>query len=132
MVRLITVLFGSRRQYVLMVPAVLQSDSPSQVCLQFFNLNQTISVRVVLESVPQSRVKFTSGLTSSPCFSVSSQIPPVISVPLAFISFTAKGTTFDVKERRSVMIWNLESFVFVQTDKPIYKPGQSGEYLFSL
>uniref|UniRef100_A0A8C2TZ08 Ovostatin n=1 Tax=Coturnix japonica TaxID=93934 RepID=A0A8C2TZ08_COTJA len=113
-------------QYVLMVPAVLQSDSPSQVCLQFFNLNQTISVRVVLEYGTVNTTIFEKNTTASNGLQcLNFMIPPVISVPLAFISFTAKGTTFELKERRSVMIWNMESFVFVQTDKPIYKPGQS-------
>uniref|UniRef100_A0A8V0ZKN1 Ovostatin n=1 Tax=Gallus gallus TaxID=9031 RepID=A0A8V0ZKN1_CHICK len=113
-------------QYVLMVPAVLQSDSPSQVCLQFFNLNQTISVRVVLEYDTINTTIFEKNTTTSNGLQcLNFMIPPVTSVSLAFISFTAKGTTFDLKERRSVMIWNMESFVFVQTDKPIYKPGQS-------
>lgn len=81
--------------------------------------------------VQQILEQMTLRLASSLCFLVSLQIPPVNSVPLAFISFSAKGTTVSLEERRSVMIWNAESFVFVQTDKPIYKPGQSGEYLFS-
>ncbi|XP_021250470.1 ovostatin [Numida meleagris] len=113
-------------QYVLMVPAVLQSDSPSQVCLQFLNLNQTISVRIILEYGTVNTTVFEKNTTASSglqCLNFT--IPPAVSVPLAFISFSAKGTTFHLEERRSVMIWNMESFVFVQTDKPIYKPGQS-------
>ncbi|NXI72840.1 OVOS protein, partial [Anseranas semipalmata] len=113
-------------QYVLMVPAVLQNDSPGQVCLQFLNLNQTISVRVILEYGAVNTTIFEKTMMASnglQCFNFT--IPPVSSVPLAFISFSAKGTTVSLEERRSVMIWNTESFVFVQTDKPIYKPGQS-------
>lgn len=83
-------------------------------------------------AVQQGLEQTTSRLATSPCSSVSSQIPPVSSAPLAFISFSARGTTVSLEERRSVMIWNTESIVFVQTDKPIYKPGQSGEYLFGL
>uniref|UniRef100_A0A8B9NRJ9 OVOS protein n=1 Tax=Apteryx owenii TaxID=8824 RepID=A0A8B9NRJ9_APTOW len=106
------------RQYVLMVPAVLQNDSPGQVCLQFLSVNQTIFVRVILEY---------GAVNTQPllCFSVSSQISPVSSVLLAFISFSAHGNTVSLEEQRSVMIWNMESIVFGQTDKPIYKPGQS-------
>uniref|UniRef100_A0A8C3PTL8 OVOS protein n=1 Tax=Calidris pygmaea TaxID=425635 RepID=A0A8C3PTL8_9CHAR len=113
-------------QYVLMVPAVLQTDSPSQVCLQFLNLNETISVRVILEYGAVNTTIFEKTMTASnslQCFNFT--IPPVSSAPLAFISFSAKGTTVSLEERRSVMIWNTESIVFVQTDKPIYKPGQS-------
>ncbi|NXI47851.1 OVOS protein, partial [Galbula dea] len=114
-------------QYVLMVPAVLQTDSPSRVCLQFLNLNETISIRVILECgaanstiVEKTMAAASNGLQ---CFNFT--IPPVRSAPLAFISFSAKGSTVSLEERRSVMIWNTDSIVFVQTDKPIYKPGQS-------
>ncbi|NXT53834.1 OVOS protein, partial [Pluvianellus socialis] len=118
-------------QYVLMVPAVLQTDSPGQVCLQFLNLNETISARVILEYDAVNTTIFEKTTTASnglQCFNFT--IPHANSPPLAFISFSAKGTTVSLEERRSVMIWNMESIVFVQTDKPIYKPGQSGEYLF--
>ncbi|KAM4672096.1 LOW QUALITY PROTEIN: ovostatin-like [Amazona ochrocephala] len=112
-------------QYVLMVPAVLQTDSPGQVCLQFLNLNETISIRVILEYGTVNTTIFEKTMTSSndlQCFNFT--VPPVNSAPLAFISFSAKGNTVSLEERRSVMIWNTESIVFVQTDKPIYKPGQ--------
>lgn len=56
----------------------------------------------------------------------SLQVPPAASDPLAFISFSAKGPTVNLAERRSVAIQNVDSTVFVQTDKPIYKPGQKG------
>ncbi|NXW60107.1 OVOS protein, partial [Eurystomus gularis] len=113
-------------QYVLMVPAVLQTDSPGQVCLQFLNLNETLSVSVILEYGAVNTTIFEKTMTASnglQCFNLT--ISPVSSAPLAFISFSAKGTTVSLEERRSVMIWNMESFVFVQTDKPIYKPGQN-------
>ncbi|XP_010140122.1 PREDICTED: ovostatin-like [Buceros rhinoceros silvestris] len=112
-------------QYVLMVPAVLQTDSPGQVCLQFLNLNETVSVRIILEYGAVNTTIFEKIVTPSnglQCFNFT--VPPAKSAPLAFISFSAKGTTVSLEERRSVMIWNVESIVFVQTDKPIYKPGQ--------
>ncbi|KFP86852.1 Ovostatin, partial [Acanthisitta chloris] len=113
-------------QYVLMVPAVLQNDSPGQVCLQFLNLNETIFTRVMLEYSAVNTTIFEEIMTASSglqCFNF--KVPPVHSTQLAFISFSAKGTTVNLEEQRSVMIWNTESIVFVQTDKPIYKPGQS-------
>uniref|UniRef100_A0A663LXU2 Ovostatin n=1 Tax=Athene cunicularia TaxID=194338 RepID=A0A663LXU2_ATHCN len=55
---------------------------------------------------------------------VSLQVPPATSDPLAFISFSAKGATANITERRSVAIQNVDNAVFIQTDKPIYKPGQ--------
>ncbi|NXN25590.1 OVOS protein, partial [Nycticryphes semicollaris] len=118
-------------QYVLMVPAILQTDSPCQVCLQFLNLNETISIRAILEYGAVNTTIFEKTVTANnglQCFNFT--IPSINSALLAFISFSAKGSTVSLEERRSVMIWSTESIVFVQTDKPIYKPGQSGEYLF--
>lgn len=54
------------------------------------------------------------------------QVPPATSDPVAFISFSAKGATVDLTERRSVAIQNVNGAVFVQTDKPLYKPGETG------
>ncbi|NXP49587.1 OVOS protein, partial [Heliornis fulica] len=113
-------------QYVLMVPAVLQTDSPGQVCLQFLNLKEKISIRIILEHGPVNTTIFEKTMAPSnslQCFNFT--IHPTSSAPLAFISFSAKSATVNLEERRSVMIWNTESIVFVQTDKPIYKPGQS-------
>lgn len=87
----------------------------------------TVAAQVTGLAVQQVLEQITSRLTTSPCFPVSSQIPPVHSALLAFISFSAKGTTVSLEERQSVMIWSTDSIVFVQTDKPIYKPGQTGE-----
>uniref|UniRef100_A0A8C6Z9Y1 Ovostatin n=1 Tax=Nothoprocta perdicaria TaxID=30464 RepID=A0A8C6Z9Y1_NOTPE len=57
---------------------------------------------------------------------VSLQVPPATSDPLAFITFSAKGTTVNFAEKRSVAIENVDNTVFIQTDKPIYKAGQKG------
>uniref|UniRef100_A0A8C3SLY3 Alpha-2-macroglobulin n=1 Tax=Chelydra serpentina TaxID=8475 RepID=A0A8C3SLY3_CHESE len=61
-------------------------------------------------------------------FFVFSQAPHATSDPLAFITFSAKGHTVHLSERRSVAIQNVDGVVFIQTDKPIYKPGQTGEW----
>lgn len=61
----ITLMFGFYRQYVLMVPAVLQNDSPGQVCLQFLHLNETVSVRVILEYSSVNTTIFNETVTAS-------------------------------------------------------------------
>lgn len=64
-VKVITLMFGFHRQYVLMVPAVLQNDSPGQVCLQLLNLNETVSVRVILEHSSINDTIFKKTVTAS-------------------------------------------------------------------
>ena len=42
-----------------------------------------------------------------------------------------KGPTHNFSKKEAVLVRNKESVVFVQTDKPVYKPGQSGMKLHS-
>lgn len=43
-----------------------------------------------------------------------------------FLTVTVKGATLQFSSRKLVVVQNSESLVFIQTDKPIYKPGQTG------
>uniref|UniRef100_A0A8C0WKS1 Ovostatin n=1 Tax=Castor canadensis TaxID=51338 RepID=A0A8C0WKS1_CASCN len=51
------------------------------------------------------------------------QVPQKSSKELGFVTLLAKGATLKFYEKRSVAIVSEENVTFVQTDKPIYKPG---------
>lgn len=58
---------------------------------------------------------------------------PIFQVPrspsneeVMFLTIQVKGPTQEFKRRTTVVVKNQESLVFVQTDKPIYKPDQTG------
>lgn len=68
---------------------------------------------------------FKGGLLHS--FLVTLQLPKLrLPLPAAFLSVTVKGPTLQFSSRKLVTVQNSESLVFIQTDKPIYKPGQTG------
>ncbi|NXI90677.1 OVOS protein, partial [Psophia crepitans] len=116
---------SSELQYVLLVPAVVRSDSPQTACVQFHNLSEPLSLRIILEYGSIQKMIFEEFVTENDFFKCSEfKVPPATSDPLAFISFSAKGTTVNLAERRSLAIQNVDNAVFIQTDKPIYKPGQ--------
>ncbi|EDK99673.1 mCG132196, isoform CRA_a, partial [Mus musculus] len=45
-----------------------------------------------------------------------------------FLYVDIKGPTHEFSKRKAVLVKNKESVVFVQTDKPVYKPGQSVKF----
>ncbi|NXW37052.1 OVOS protein, partial [Phaetusa simplex] len=115
----------SYSQYVLLVPTVVRSDSPQTACVQFQSLSEPLSLSIVLEYGSIRQTLFEESVTKNDFFKCCKfKVPPATSDPLAFISFSAKGTTVNLAEKRSVAIENVDNTVFIQTDKPIYKPGQ--------
>uniref|UniRef100_A0A669QE22 Uncharacterized protein n=1 Tax=Phasianus colchicus TaxID=9054 RepID=A0A669QE22_PHACC len=121
-----TDLFSSScSQYVLLVPTVVRSNSPQTACVQFQSLSEPLSLSVVLEYSNVQTTLFEEFVTENDYFTCCDfKVPPATSDPLAFISFSAKGNTVNLTERRSVAIENVHNTLFIQTDKPIYKPGQ--------
>ncbi|NXS50014.1 OVOS protein, partial [Balaeniceps rex] len=113
-------------QYVLLVPTVVRSDSPQTACVQFHRLSEPLSLSIVLEYGSIRKTLLEESVAKNDFFKCSEfKVPPATSDPLAFISFSANGTTVNLAERRSVAIQNnVDNVVFIQMDKPIYKPGQ--------
>ncbi|NXD24456.1 OVOS protein, partial [Spelaeornis formosus] len=112
-------------QYVLLVPSVVRSDAPQTACVQLHNVSEPLSVSAVLQYGTVQNTLFEEPMTQNDFFKCSEfKVPPATSDPVAFISFSAKGATVDLSERRSVAIQNVDGAVFIQTDKPLYKPGQ--------
>ncbi|XP_062343441.1 ovostatin-like [Cinclus cinclus] len=117
---------SSETQYVLLVPSVVRSDAPQTACLQLHNLSEPLSVSVVLEYGRVQNTLLEEPVMENDFFKCSEfEVPPATSDPVAFVSFSAKGATVDLAERRSVAIQNMDGAVFIQTDKPLYKPGQT-------
>ncbi|KAM6093422.1 ovostatin-like [Theristicus caerulescens] len=116
---------SSEPQYVLLVPTVVRSNSPQTACVQLHRLREPLALSIILEYGSIRKTLFEESVTKNDFFKCCEfKVPPATSDPLAFISFSAKGTMVNLAERRSVVIQNVDNTVFIQMDKPIYKPGQ--------
>uniref|UniRef100_A0A8C7B1L0 OVOS protein n=1 Tax=Neovison vison TaxID=452646 RepID=A0A8C7B1L0_NEOVI len=123
--------FSLCRQYILWVSSVIQSHSTEKACLHLSNLNESVSLSVVLESDGYNTTIFDQSVEEDNFYACADfQVSQKSSEQLAFVTLLAKGETLRIFERRSVALTSEETVTFMQTDKPIYKPGENGKSVF--
>ncbi|KAM8776857.1 pregnancy zone protein-like [Rhynchonycteris naso] len=117
-------------QYMVLVSSTLHTETPEKACLFLSHLNETVTVSAFLEILREDRSLFSDLVAEKDLFHcVSFTLPRISSSEEeAFFTIQIKGLTHDFKKRRRVMVNNNPSLVFVQTDKPIYKPGQTVKF----
>ncbi|XP_029426258.1 murinoglobulin-2-like [Nannospalax galili] len=117
-------------QYMVLVPSQLHTETPEQSCLHLHHLNETVTVRASLQSSWGNKSLFNDLVVDKDLFHcVSFTIPRFLPSDLvAVLSVHIKGPTHEFKKKKAVLVKNRESIIFVQTDKPMYKPGQSVKF----
>ncbi|KAM7116504.1 LOW QUALITY PROTEIN: ovostatin homolog 2-like [Molossus nigricans] len=121
-----TVAVASEPQYILWVSSVIQSHSTEKACLHLLNLNESVSLSVVVEYAEVSITIFDQSVEEENFYACADfKVSQKPSEQLAFVTLLAKGHTLKIFERRSVALTSEETVTFVQTDKPIYKPGEN-------
>ncbi|NWV04047.1 A2MG protein, partial [Ptilonorhynchus violaceus] len=113
--------------YVVLVPFLIHTDSPEKVCVQLTHLNESVTLSATLEYQGENRSLIDDVVSERDVFTcLPFSLPKSrIVLPATFLHVTVKGATLQFRSRSLVMVQNAESLVFVQTDKPIYKPGQT-------
>uniref|UniRef100_A0A8D0GUF1 Uncharacterized protein n=1 Tax=Sphenodon punctatus TaxID=8508 RepID=A0A8D0GUF1_SPHPU len=120
------------RQYMVFVPFLIHTGVPEKVCVQLSHLNEAVVLSATLELVGVNRILITEKVLEKNIFKcIPFTLPKFESPSLAFLTVLVKGPTLEFRSRKSVLVKNTESLVFVQTDKPLYKPGQKGTRGFS-
>ncbi|XP_009465522.1 PREDICTED: alpha-2-macroglobulin-like [Nipponia nippon] len=114
-------------QYMVLLPFLIHTDSPEKVCVQLTHLNESVTLSATLEYQGENRSLIDDVVSEKDVFTcIPFSLPKSNSqLPVTFITVTVKGETLHFRSRKSVLVKNSESLVFVQTDKPVYKPGQT-------
>ncbi|XP_075365277.1 alpha-2-macroglobulin-like [Mycteria americana] len=114
-------------QYMVLLPFLIHTDSPEKVCVQLTHLNESVMLSATLEYQGENRSLIDDVVSEKDVFTcIPFSLPKSNSQsPVTFVTVTVNGATLQFRSRKSVLVKNSESLVFVQTDKPIYKPGQT-------
>uniref|UniRef100_A0A8C3U2W0 Alpha-2-macroglobulin n=1 Tax=Catharus ustulatus TaxID=91951 RepID=A0A8C3U2W0_CATUS len=109
------------------LPFLIHTESQEKVCVQLTHLNESVTLSATLEYLGENRSLIDDVVSEKDVFTcIPFSLPKSNSTSVAFLTVTVTGDTQQFKSRKSVLIKNSESLVFIQTDKPIYKPGQTG------
>ncbi|KFV74296.1 Alpha-2-macroglobulin, partial [Dryobates pubescens] len=113
--------------YMVLLPFLIHTDSPEKVCVQLSHLNESVTLSATLEYQGENRSLIDDVVAEKDIFTcIPFSLPKANNLsPDTFVTVVVKGATLQFKSRKSVVVKNSESLVFVQTDKPIYKPGQT-------
>ncbi|XP_038829725.1 alpha-2-macroglobulin-like isoform X3 [Salvelinus namaycush] len=117
-----------RPVYMVAIPAVIQAGSEAKLCASLLQPNETLVMTISLIVDEQSRILLqeSSDQEFHRCFQF--QAPHVESEEVQNFNVEVRGETFLSTEERKVMIKPYSPMTFIQTDKPIYNPGQTVQF----
>ncbi|NXD67624.1 A2ML1 protein, partial [Eolophus roseicapillus] len=116
--------------YAVAVPSQLYYPFSETVCLQLSRKQAVpIHVTVTLQSKAGNETLITQSISQLTFFHCTSfQVPPPVGNPdeVAFIVITVLEDNSEFQKKQKVLIKHTYKRTFIQTDKPVYKPGQIG------
>uniref|UniRef100_I3K5B8 Alpha-2-macroglobulin-like n=1 Tax=Oreochromis niloticus TaxID=8128 RepID=I3K5B8_ORENI len=109
--------------YLVAIPAVIEAGAETKFCATLRQPSGTLVMTVTLKSREKNTTLFTH--TSNEEFQTCVQFKaPLVQKEVQMFEVEVRGDTFYSKQVRKVMIQAYDPFTFIQTDKPIYLPGQ--------
>ncbi|XP_050752376.1 alpha-2-macroglobulin-like protein 1 [Gymnogyps californianus] len=114
--------------YAVAIPSQLYYPFSETMCLQLSRKQAVpIHVTVTLQSRAGNETLITRSISQLTFFHCTSfQVPPPVGNPdeVAFIVITVLEANSEFQKKQKVLIKHADKKTFIQTDKPVYKPGQ--------
>ncbi|XP_060743878.1 alpha-2-macroglobulin-like isoform X1 [Tachysurus vachellii] len=111
--------------FMVTFPAVIESGSRVIFCASLLKPNETLQLNVYLVHDNQSRTLLHETVEKDFHKCSHFEAPQVEGESVQDIRVEVKGKSFKMTEKRKVMFKSYGTLTFMQTDKPIYNPGQT-------
>ncbi|XP_016394935.1 LOW QUALITY PROTEIN: pregnancy zone protein-like [Sinocyclocheilus rhinocerous] len=107
------------------VPAVIESGSEAKLCASLLKPNESLVMNIYVVHGDQSTLLLQEKAEEEfhRCFNFKAPLVEAESVQRMKVEL--QGETFKMTEERKVMFRSYHPLTFIQTDKPIYIPGQT-------
>ncbi|XP_043114437.1 alpha-2-macroglobulin-like [Puntigrus tetrazona] len=111
--------------FMVTFPAVIQSGSEAKLCASLLNPNESLVMSIYLVHDDQSTLLLQEKVEEEfhRCFNFKAPLVEAESVQK--IKVDLQGESFKMTEERKVMLKHYHPLTFIQTDKPVYIPGQT-------
>uniref|UniRef100_A0A4W4F6Z6 Alpha-macroglobulin receptor-binding domain-containing protein n=1 Tax=Electrophorus electricus TaxID=8005 RepID=A0A4W4F6Z6_ELEEL len=111
--------------FMVTFPAVIESGSEAKLCVSLLRPNETLQMTIYLIHNNHSRTLVEETVEEE--FHRCSQFkaPEVDGQSLQEIKVQVKGESFEMTKKSRVLFKSYSKLTFIQTDKPIYNPGQT-------
>ncbi|KAI4874838.1 hypothetical protein NFI96_025970 [Prochilodus magdalenae] len=113
------------RYFMVTFPAVIEAESEATLCMSLLKPNESLQLAIYLVHNTNRRTLLQERVGEE--FHRCSQFkaPRVKGQSVQEIRVEVKGERFQMTEKRKVMFKSYNPLTFIQTDKPIYIPGQT-------
>uniref|UniRef100_A0A8C4SYS0 Macroglobulin domain-containing protein n=1 Tax=Erpetoichthys calabaricus TaxID=27687 RepID=A0A8C4SYS0_ERPCA len=103
--------------YMVTIPHHIHGGTMEKVCAHLLQPNETISFTINLLMERENLTLLEEKIKEKDFYKC-----------IEFQVSLFKGNSFEVKNKKKVLITPIQSMTFIQTDKPIYKPGQTVKF----
>ncbi|XP_054901639.1 alpha-2-macroglobulin-like [Poeciliopsis prolifica] len=111
--------------YMVTMPVILEAGAETKLCASLMEPNETLTMTVTLTSLGQNLVLHEKTSREEFLECIQFQVPSVENEQVEKFVVEVRGNMFNSKEERKVLIKAYQPLTFIQTDKPIYLPGQT-------
>ncbi|MBN3294643.1 A2MG protein, partial [Polypterus senegalus] len=116
----------SHLTYMVAIPHQIHGGTMEKVCAHLLQPNETILITITLTMESANLTLLEEKIKEKDFYKCIEFKVPMSNKFVGHIEMSLKGESFEVVDKKKVLITPSKPMTFIQTDKPIYKPGQTG------